>query len=105
MSQATVRYLARLSFLQEAKMSRYESRESIDFSLTYDVVIIGAGINGAVSAAALSSRGLKVLLVDQGDIASMTSQQSSNLVWGGIKYLQSYEFGWCSNFAWREPGS
>lgn len=73
-------------------MSRYESRESIDFSLTYDVVIIGAGINGAVSAAALSSRGLKVLLVDQGDIASMTSQQSSNLVWGGIKYLQSYEF-------------
>lgn len=59
---------------------------------TFDAVVVGAGINGAVSAAALSSRGLKVLLLDQGDIASLTSQQSSNLVWGGIKYLQSYEF-------------
>ena len=58
----------------------------------YDAVIVGAGINGAVSAAALSSRGLKVLLLDQGDFASFTSQESSNLVWGGIKYLQSYEF-------------
>lgn len=58
----------------------------------YDAVIVGAGINGAVSAAALSARGLKVLIIDQGDIASGTSQQSSNLVWGGIKYLQSYEF-------------
>lgn len=59
----------------------------------FDAVIIGAGINGAVSAAALSAAGLKVLLVDKGDFASFTSQQSSNLVWGGIKYLQSYEFG------------
>jgi glycerol-3-phosphate dehydrogenase len=73
-------------------MQLYDSRTSGVYAQTYDAVIIGAGINGAVSAAALSSRGLKVLLVDQGDIASMTSQQSSNLVWGGIKYLQSYEF-------------
>jgi glycerol-3-phosphate dehydrogenase len=58
----------------------------------YDAVVVGAGINGAVSAAALSSRGLKVLILDQGDFASFTSQESSNLVWGGIKYLQSYEF-------------
>lgn len=58
----------------------------------YDAVVVGAGINGAVSAAALSSRGLKVLVLDQGDFASFTSQESSNLVWGGIKYLQSYEF-------------
>lgn len=58
----------------------------------FDVAIIGAGINGAVAAAALSAAGLKVLLVDKGDFASFTSQESSNLVWGGIKYLQSYEF-------------
>jgi glycerol-3-phosphate dehydrogenase len=65
----------------------------LHFSNTpFDAVVVGAGINGAVSAAALSSRGLRVLLIDQGDIASMTSQQSSNLVWGGIKYLQTYEF-------------
>lgn len=58
----------------------------------FDVAIIGAGINGAVAAAALSSAGLKVLIVDKGDFAGFTSQESSNLVWGGIKYLQTYEF-------------
>jgi glycerol-3-phosphate dehydrogenase len=58
----------------------------------FDVVIVGAGINGAVAAAAASAAGLSVLLIDKGDFASFTSQQSSNLVWGGIKYLQSYEF-------------
>ncbi len=58
----------------------------------FDVAIIGAGINGAVAAAALSAAGQKVLLIDKGDFASFTSQESSNLIWGGIKYLQSYEF-------------
>ena len=60
---------------------------------SYDVVVIGGGINGAVSAAALSARGLSVLLLDQRDFGGLTSSQSSNLIWGGIKYLQSYEFG------------
>ena len=32
-------------------------------------------------------------LIDRGDFASVTSQESSNLAWGGIKYLESYEFG------------
>ncbi|MEL0236838.1 MAG: FAD-dependent oxidoreductase [Aquiluna sp.] len=58
----------------------------------FDVAIIGAGINGAVAAAALSAAGQKVLLIDKGDFAGFTSQESSNLVWGGIKYLQTYEF-------------
>lgn len=59
---------------------------------TFDVLIVGGGINGAVSAAALSARGLKVALVEGGDFASKTSSSSSCLVWGGIKYLQSLEF-------------
>ena len=59
----------------------------------YDVAVIGAGINGAVAAAAASAAGLRVRLVDKGDFANFTSQESSNLVWGGIKYLQTYEFG------------
>lgn len=58
----------------------------------FDVAIIGAGINGAVSAAALAAAGQKVLVIDKGDFAGFTSQESSNLVWGGIKYLQTYEF-------------
>ncbi|WP_020409033.1 glycerol-3-phosphate dehydrogenase/oxidase [Hahella ganghwensis] len=60
---------------------------------TFDVLILGGGINGAVSAAALSARGLKVALIDKRDFAGFTSQHSSNLAWGGIKYMETYEFG------------
>lgn len=58
---------------------------------TFDVAVIGGGINGAVSAAALAARGLSVALVERNDFASFTSQESSNMVWGGFKYLQNYE--------------
>jgi glycerol-3-phosphate dehydrogenase len=59
----------------------------------FDVLIVGGGINGAVSAAALAARGVRVALIDARDFAGFTSQQSSNLVWGGIKYMEGYEFG------------
>jgi glycerol-3-phosphate dehydrogenase len=59
----------------------------------FDVCVVGGGINGAVSAAALAARGVRVALVDRGDFAGVTSQESSNLAWGGIKYMESYEFG------------
>ena len=59
---------------------------------SFDVFIVGGGINGSVSAAALAGRGLKVALVDRGDFASSTSMNSSNLAWGGIKYLEAFEF-------------
>ena len=55
------------------------------------MLIVGGGINGAVSAAVLAGRGAKVALVDRGDFGSFTSQASSNLVWGGFKYLEGYE--------------
>ena len=60
---------------------------------TFDVLVIGGGVNGAVSAAALAAQGAKVALIDKGDFGGFTSQESSNLVWGGIKYLESFEFG------------
>lgn len=59
---------------------------------TFDVLILGGGINGAVSAAALAAKGVKVALIDKGDFAGFTSSNSSNLAWGGIKYLESYEY-------------
>lgn len=58
---------------------------------TYDVLILGGGINGAVSAAALAAKGVKVALIDKGDFADCTSSNSSNLAWGGIKYLENLE--------------
>ena len=57
----------------------------------FDVLVLGGGINGAVSAAALAARGARVALVDRGDFAGVTSQASSNLAWGGIKYLEGLE--------------
>jgi alpha-glycerophosphate oxidase/glycerol-3-phosphate dehydrogenase len=59
---------------------------------TYDVLILGGGINGAVAAAALAGRGVRVALIDRGDFAGGVSSNSSNLAWGGIKYLESWEF-------------
>lgn len=58
----------------------------------FDVLVLGAGINGAVAAAALAARGAKVALIDRGDFAGFTSQESSNLAWGGIKYMENFEF-------------
>ena len=58
---------------------------------TFDVLVLGGGINGAVAAASLAHRGARVALIDRGDFAGFTSQQSSNLVWGGIKYMESFE--------------
>jgi len=59
---------------------------------SFDTLVIGGGINGAVTAASLAGRGANVALIDRGDFASFTSQASSNLVWGGFKYLENYEF-------------
>jgi len=53
-----------------------------------DVVIIGAGVNGAAIGRALSSAGYRVRLIDQSDIGAGTSQASTMLVWGGLLYLR-----------------
>jgi alpha-glycerophosphate oxidase/glycerol-3-phosphate dehydrogenase len=58
----------------------------------FDTLVLGGGINGAVSAASLSAKGAKVALIDRGDFAGLTSSNSSNLAWGGIKYLESHEY-------------
>ena len=59
----------------------------------FDVIIIGAGINGAGIARDAAMRGLKVLLLDKGDIASGTSGWSTRLIHGGLRYLEHGEFG------------
>ena len=70
----------------------------------FDVIVVGAGINGAVSAAALAGRGASVALIDRGDFGGFTSQESSNLVWGGFKYLENYGCPWSSGCVARATG-
>ena len=58
-------------------------------SADYDVIVIGGGINGAAAAAALTQRGYRILLLEQGDFASGTTAASTKLIHGGLRYLQS----------------
>ncbi len=58
----------------------------------YDLAIIGGGVNGCGIARDAAGRGLKVLLVEKGDLASGTSSASTKLIHGGLRYLEHYEF-------------
>lgn len=55
---------------------------------TYDVAIIGAGINGAGIARDAALRGLRVVIIEQDDMCSGTSAWSSRLIHGGLRYLE-----------------
>src|SRR3974390_1215511 len=59
---------------------------------SFDLIVIGAGINGAGIARDAAGRGLSVLVVEQDDIAAATSQWSTKLIHGGLRYLEHYEF-------------
>src|ERR1044071_9822333 len=59
----------------------------------FDVIVIGAGINGAGIARDAALRELKVLLIDKGDIGGGTSAASTRLIHGGLRYLEQFEFG------------
>jgi glycerol-3-phosphate dehydrogenase len=60
---------------------------------SYDLVVVGAGINGTGIARDAARRGLKVLLLDKSDIAAGTTSWSSRLIHGGLRYLEHAEVG------------
>ena len=60
--------------------------------MTYDLFIIGGGVNGTAIARDAAGRGLSVYLVEQDDLASGTSSKSTKLIHGGLRYLEYYEF-------------
>lgn len=58
---------------------------------TYDLLIVGGGINGAAIAHLAAKRHMKVALLEKGDFASGTSSKSTKLIHGGIRYLENLE--------------
>jgi glycerol-3-phosphate dehydrogenase len=60
--------------------------------MTYDLLIIGGGINGTAIAREATLNGLSVLLVEKDDLAAHTSSASTKLIHGGLRYLEYYEF-------------
>src|ERR1043166_3054552 len=59
----------------------------------FDCIVVGGGINGAGIARDAAMRGLKVLLIDKGDVGRGTSSASTRLIHGGLRYLEHFEFG------------
>ena len=60
--------------------------------MTYDLFIIGGGINGCSIARDAAGRGISVFLAEMNDLASGTSSASTKLIHGGLRYLELYEF-------------
>ncbi len=66
----------------------------------FDLAIIGGGVTGAGIALDAASRGLSVCLIEKNDFASGTSNKSTKLIHGGLRYLKQFEIGLV-----RESGS
>jgi glycerol-3-phosphate dehydrogenase len=65
----------------------------VNTELEYELIVIGAGINGAAIAREAALGGIKTLLVERGDVGSGTSSASSRLIHGGLRYLEHFELG------------
>lgn len=59
----------------------------------WDLLVIGGGATGLGVALDAQTRGLRTLLVEQGDFASATSSRSTKLIHGGVRYLPQGHFG------------
>lgn len=64
-----------------------------DLSIPFDVIVVGAGINGLGIARDAATRGLRVALLEKDDICSGVSAWSGRLVHGGLRYLEHRDFG------------
>ncbi len=71
----------------EAKARRRDALAALGRE-TLDVLVVGGGINGAGITRDAAMRGLRVALVERGDLASGTSSRSSKLIHGGLRYLE-----------------
>jgi glycerol-3-phosphate dehydrogenase len=59
---------------------------------SFDLLVVGGGINGAGIARDAAGRGLRVLLCERDDLAAHTSSASTKLIHGGLRYLEQREF-------------
>ncbi len=57
----------------------------------FDLVVVGGGITGCGIFFDAAQRGLRVLLIERGDLASGTSSRSSKLIHGGLRYLKQMQ--------------
>jgi glycerol-3-phosphate dehydrogenase len=58
----------------------------------HDLIVVGGGIHGAFIAWDATLRGLRVALIEQGDLGAATSANSLRIVHGGLRYLSRGDF-------------
>lgn len=58
----------------------------------YKTVIVGGGIVGAGIFRDLVMNGVETLIIDAGDFSAQTSERSSKMLHGGIRYLENFDF-------------
>lgn len=63
-----------------------------ELTTPFDLIVVGAGINGLGIAHDAALRGLRVALLEQDDICSGVSAWSGRLVHGGLRYLEHKDF-------------
>ncbi|WP_415853677.1 glycerol-3-phosphate dehydrogenase [Sinomonas sp. G460-2] len=63
-----------------------------ELTAPFDLIVVGAGINGLGIARDAAIRGLRVILLEQDDICSGVSAWSGRLVHGGLRYLEHRDF-------------
>src|SRR5438270_14053295 len=59
---------------------------------SFDLIVIGGGINGAGIARDAALRGLTVALFEGHDFGFGTTWRSTKLIHGGLRYLEHHEF-------------
>jgi glycerol-3-phosphate dehydrogenase len=59
---------------------------------TFDLIVVGGGINGAGIARDAARRGLRTLLLERADYGFGTTWRSTKLIHGGLRYLEHGEF-------------
>ena len=59
----------------------------------FDVLVVGGGIHGAITAWDAALRGVSVALIERGDFGSGTSQNSLKIIHGGLAVPSGREPG------------
>src|SRR5437763_4616836 len=72
---------------------RRDELDAVRTAAPVDLLVVGGGITGAGVALDAVSRGLRVVLVERGDLASGTSRWSSKLAHGGLRYIAAGQLG------------
>lgn len=60
---------------------------------SFDVLVIGGGINGVAIARECTQWSKRALLVEQNDFSSGTTSRSTRIIHGGLRYLEHAEIG------------